>query len=139
MTSTDTPTTNETIEAVANVELRNVLVRRGKKTEPVIDIEKEKKRRGPLPGTHIRALWRYKENGKYDARACDPDYYNKYYAAKRKGVYKCEKCGCEYTNKGTLTMHERGQTKCLRIQALMKLQEEQERLQIDESLLVFNN
>jgi len=42
---------------------------------------------------HRRAPWRYNEDGTYNKKPIDPDYFKRYYEAKTKGVrVKCE-CG----------------------------------------------
>ena len=60
------------------------------KSQLEIEIEKAKKRRGCYPGTNIKALWRYKPDGTYNNKACDPEYEKKYYHRKLKGCFICE-------------------------------------------------
>ncbi len=94
---------------------------RDKEPKPV-DIQKEMKRRGVLPGTIVSAPWRHKANGVYDNRACNPNEYERnYYHTKVKGHFVCDRCGCEFTAKKSMLLHQAKGTTCVRIQELKKL------------------
>ena len=88
------------------------------KSQLELEIEKAKKRRGCYPGTNIKALWRYKPDGTYNNKACDPEYEKKYYHRKLKGCFICEKCTCEFASKKGMVWHQNHGYKCERVQAL---------------------
>lgn len=100
-----------------------VMLKKCREKEPKpIDIEKEMKRRGPLPGSIISAPWRHKANGLYDNRACNPQEYERnYYHRVLKGHFVCDRCGCEFSCKKSMLQHQKKGTKCVRIQEMKKL------------------
>lgn len=54
---------------------------------------------------------RWKDNGLYDTKPLDPDYFKKYYQNKFKTPFTCPDCGTTITNKSNLSKH-RGTKKC---------------------------
>ena len=114
----DQPTTQPTTQPMISLMLKKC---REKEPRP-IDIEKEMKRRGPLPGSVISAPWRHKANGVYDSRACNPNEYERnYYHRKVKGHFECDLCGCAFSAKKSMLLHQKKGTKCVRIQEMKKL------------------
>ena len=83
--------------------------------------DEAKNKRGPEKGENITAAWRYKDNGKYNSKSCDPDYDKKYYHAHLKGEHLCAKCMCVLASRSSLLQHQRKSVKCAKLQEMLRL------------------
>ena len=77
--------------------------------------DEAKNKRGPEKGKNITAACRYKDNGKYNSKSCDPDYDKKYYNAHLKGEHLCAKCMCVLASRSSLLQHQHKSFKCAKL------------------------
>ena len=72
-----------------------------------------------------RALDRYNEDGSYNSKPLDPDYFNKYYHTHKEPT-QCKFCCKIFTCKPGLSKHFKRSNVCMRIRAALEREENPE-------------
>ena len=95
---------------ISDKEFDNIY-RRMKDNEEVSTTEPSSEAESNEPVRNKNSEWRKQENGYYNSKPNDENYFKKYYQSKQKVKFICERCGKELSDKSNKAKHQKSK-KC---------------------------